>query len=216
MRLFFENVDSSFGECRRDNESWHISLLYPSTLFPYSFLHSFAAVTELWCSWFFGSRVWVLKNGGFSSFLRGTLESILQRRGLAYFDISKWPAVQINANRWFFRFRSRMTDISGDVCALHQYALYDSAGVFSRSCCLRLLVSFDTSKGPLSSRRMLLPLLGLAENATARQVCAWWAIKQVAAGLAGGGVKGLCGRHSKDPYKTAGFGSVERVTEGTT
>ena len=161
MRLFFENVDSSFGECRRDNESWHISLLYPSTLFPYSFLHSFAAVTELWCSWFFGSRVWVLKNGGFSSFLRGTLESILQRRGLAYFDISKWPAVQINANRWFFRFRSRMTDISGDVCALHQYALYDSAGVFSRSCCLRLPVSFDTREGPPSSREGCCRCLGL-------------------------------------------------------
>ena len=42
-----ENVVSSFGECRRDNELWHTFLLFPSTLFPYSFLHSLAAVPEV-------------------------------------------------------------------------------------------------------------------------------------------------------------------------
>ena len=74
-------------------------------------------------------------------------------------------------------------------------------------------MSFDIREGAPYFFSRMLPLLGLAENATARQACAWWAIKQVEAGLAGGGVQGMCGRHSKDQCTPAGFGSVERATE---
>ena len=62
-----------------------------------------------------------------------------QRRGLAYFDNSKWLMVQINANRGF-SFRSRMTDIRarGDVSILHQYAFNDQPGAIDLGITLRL------------------------------------------------------------------------------
>ena len=70
-----------------------------------------------------GSQEWRLLQLSFG----GDLDSILQRRGLEYYDILRLPVVQINANCILFRFRSRMTDISGDVCARHQYAFDEPA-----------------------------------------------------------------------------------------
>ena len=74
------------------------------------------------------------------------------------------------------------------------------------SCCLRAPNQQVFSRMPSP--------LGLAERMPpARQVCAWRAIKQVEAGLEGGGVPGMCGRHSKDQCTPADTGGVERVTE---
>ena len=57
-----------------------------------------------------------------TAFRPGDLELVSQRRGLEYYGILRWPAVQINAC-----FLSRMTIFCGDVFALYQYAFNEPA-----------------------------------------------------------------------------------------
>ena len=91
-----------FGECELEWRMWKTynvatkSLNNFSLLFPFLFLYSFVGVIAMWAfpvrntSFRFGEwRNWDFPVGSAIS---------LQRRGLAYYDISKWPSVQINAN----------------------------------------------------------------------------------------------------------------------
>ena len=77
-----ENVNSSFGECRRDNESWHLFLpfLLLCSLSFFSILslqsRSCGALGSLFLEFGF-SRM-----AASSTFRRGDLELVSQRRGL--------------------------------------------------------------------------------------------------------------------------------------
>ena len=108
----------------------HDETLSPfSTLFPFLFLISFAGVMELWCFWLFVLlRLCFQEWSPLSLSVLDDLE-IPQRRGLeCHCDIPRWPAVQPNANRASFTLAENGRECRrGDVCALHQYALYDQS-----------------------------------------------------------------------------------------
>ena len=77
-------------------------------------------------------------------------------------------------------------------------------------------MSFDAREGPLSSREGCCCCLAFWQILVRRstvQGLTQLVINKRGRGLAGGGVKGMGGRHSKDQCTTAGFGSVERATE---
>ena len=78
---------------------------------------------------------------------------------------------------------------------------------------LRLPVSFDAREGPLSSREGCCRCLGLLRMPLQGRFALGGLLNKWRRGLAGGGVQGMCGRHSKDQCTPAGFGSVERATE---
>ena len=109
---------SSSEECRFETKDGNNSLLFPSTLFP-SFFWIFRCSQEVWCwgpPWGLVQFRGLVSDASFVRRMaswdgRSDLGIGFQRRGLAYFDISKWLMVHPNANRWF-GFQSRMTDIS--------------------------------------------------------------------------------------------------------
>ena len=65
-------------------------LIYPSTLFPFLFLQSFVAVTELWCSWFNFSR------SQFQNWARSWISFSFVGLNIS-FGILRWLARQHNA-----------------------------------------------------------------------------------------------------------------------
>ena len=128
--LLLELVSVLENVAREENEfgGWRPAMNRGKTLFcsPFLFLSvlsdlSLQSRSHGPCSFALSS---VFENGGSFNFcFRGTIWRSLMRRGLEYFGIPRWSVAPINANRWFLFLVEN--DISGDVCVLHQYALYN-------------------------------------------------------------------------------------------